>query len=102
MGDPDRIDDLDHEPDWSFMSGRWAFMLPEIIPATGLLIASPIWFVHLLRQGLRGPATGLAIGITASCVLVALAYRRRSRGLVHGAVFALLATGALTFGLIGS
>jgi hypothetical protein len=98
MRDPDSTDG---EPDWSFMDGRWTSMLPEIIPATVLLIVSPVWFVGLLRQGSRAPAIGLAIGVVASCAIVAVAFRRRSPRLVHVAVLALLATGAATFGLLG-
>ena len=84
----------------SFMDGHWGFMFPEVIAGPGLLIASPIWLVSLLRQGTYGAAACLAVGALAGGAIMALGFSRRSSTIVHLALVVLLATGALTFKLL--
>ena len=88
--------DDDELQDWSFLRGHLGFMFPEILAGPGLLIASPVWLISLLRQSAFGAATCLAVGAIAGAAVMAFGFARRSRAVVHLALLVLVATGALT------
>lgn len=68
-------------PDEAGWIGRESrLLLPEIFLAAGLLVACPVWFVMLLRQGHPVAAAVLFIGIAPAMLLARVAVRHKSAG----------------------
>jgi hypothetical protein len=57
-----------------------ALLLPELLLAAVIALASPLWFVVLLRHGHYGAAAVLFIGIAPAIVLARLAFREKLAG----------------------
>jgi hypothetical protein len=57
-----------------------ALLFPQVILAGAVLLASPVWFVMLLRNGQYAAAAVLFIGIAPAMLLVAVALRQKSAG----------------------
>ncbi|MFL6695751.1 MAG: hypothetical protein ACJ8GJ_01205 [Vitreoscilla sp.] len=57
-----------------------ALLFPQVILAGVVLLASPLWFVVLLRNGQYAASAVLFIGIAPAMLLVAVAFRQKSAG----------------------
>ncbi len=57
-----------------------ALLFPQIVLAGVALLASPVWFVVLLRNAQYAAATVLFVGIAPAMLLAAVAFRQKSAG----------------------
>ena len=57
-----------------------SLLLPELLIAGAILLASPLWFVFLLRHGHYGAATVLLLGIAPALPLARIAFREKMAG----------------------
>lgn len=57
-----------------------ALLFPQTVLAGAVLLASPLWFVVLLRNGQYTAAAVLFTGIAPAMLLVAVAFRQKSAG----------------------
>jgi hypothetical protein len=77
----------------AWWSGSITLLFPEAIPAAFILLLSPVWIVSLLFHGHFVAALVLVIGVAAAVVLLRVANRSRSAGLVYVAILILLLAG---------
>jgi hypothetical protein len=66
--------------DAGWIARESAFLLPEMLLAGGLLLASPLFFIAMLRHGQLVAATVLFIGIAPAMLLACAAFRQKSAG----------------------
>ena len=83
---------------------RWIWqeswlLLPELVLAAAVALASPLWFVSLLRHGHYGAAAVLFIGIVPALGLARIAFRQRLAGGLYVTSWVIFVTAAIA-GLI--
>lgn len=57
-----------------------SLLLPELLIAGAIVLASPLWFVFLLRHAHYGAAAVLLLGIAPAIALARVAFRERMAG----------------------
>jgi hypothetical protein len=79
---------------------RWIWqeswlLLPELLLAGAIALASPLWFVSLLRHGHYGAAAVLFIGIVPALWLARIAFRERLAGGLYVTSWVVFVTAAI-------
>ena len=87
------------DPHWIWQES--ALLLPEALIAGLVALASPLWFVFLLRHGHYGAATALAVGIVPALAMVRVAFKERMAGGLYLASWVVFVT-AVIAGLIAA
>ncbi len=78
-----------------------SLLLPELLLAALLALASPLWFVFLLRHGHYGAAMVLLIGIAPAIGLARIAFREKLAGGLYVTSWVIFVTTAIA-GLISA
>ena len=72
-----------------------ALLLPELLLAGAIALASPLWFVFLLMRGHYGAATVLFVGIAPAVVLARVAFREKLAGGLYLTSWVVFVTAAI-------
>ena len=78
-----------------------SLLLPELLLASAIALASPLWFVFLLRHGHYVAATVLLLGIAPAVGLARIAFREKLAGGLYITSWVIFVTTALA-GLISA
>ena len=78
-----------------------SLLLPEMLIAGLIALASPLWFVFLLRHAHYGAATALAVGIAPAIAMARTAFKEKMAGGLYLTSWVIFVTAVIT-GLIAA
>jgi len=82
---------------WAWLKRKGALWFPELLPAAGVVLVSPLWELQLLAHGRFRAAVMLPIGLAIGVIGFYAACRQRVRWLGFAAMGCILLTAYCVF-----